>query len=196
MEHEKVHFWNEKYLAGTTGWDRGGASPALHGWLEQGELAPCRILIPGCGRGHEAVELARRGFAVTALDIAPAPLEHLQAELARAGVGAELVRADALHWRPAVPFDAIYEQTCLCALPPADWPAYEAQLHAWLRPGGRLFALFMQTEREGGPPFHCALPAMRDLFPAARWAWAGEAHKEVPHSTGLFEYAAVLTRVG
>lgn len=194
MEHEKSRVWNEKYLTGATGWDRGGVSPALHAWLEGGELAPCRILIPGCGYGHEAVALARLGFAVTALDIAPAPLDRLGEELARAEVKAELVQADALHWQPAAPFDAIYEQTCLCALEPAHWLVYEAQLQAWLRPGGRLFALFMQTNRAGGPPFHCALPDMRALFPETRWHWEGTPHREVPHPNGLFEYAAELTR--
>lgn len=195
MDHAST-FWNDKYLAGATGWDRGGASPALASWLEHGELAPCRILIPGCGYGHEAVELARRGFAVTALDIAPAPLQRLEAELKAAGVRAELAQADALSWRAEAPFDAIYEQTCLCALEPTHWPAYAAQLRAWLRPGGRLFALFMQTGRPGGPPHHCALPEMHGLFPASVWHWEGRPHREVPHPNGLFEYAAVLTRLG
>ena len=110
--------WEEKYRAKTIPWDRGAVSPALLGWIEDGALPPGRILIPGCGRGHEAVELARRGFQVTALDIAPTALEHLAAELAAAGVEAERVCADALTWQPAQPFDAIYEQTCLCALDP------------------------------------------------------------------------------
>jgi SAM-dependent methyltransferase len=195
MSEEKSRYWNEKYLAGATGWDRGAPSPALREWLEGGELAPGRVLIPGCGRGHEAVELARRGFAVTALDIAAAPLARLKAELDAAGVSAELIQADVLHWRPAVPYDAVYEQTCLCALPPQEWPVYAEQLRRWLRPGGRLFALFMQTGRAGGPPFHCALGDMRALFPAERWAWGADTHAEVPHPNGLFEYAAVLTRL-
>lgn len=192
--NDKAKQWNEKYLAGTTGWDRGAVSPALTGWLEHGELTPCRILIPGCGYGHEAVELARLGFDVTALDIAPAPLDHLRGELERAGVRAEVIQANALTWRPAAPFDALYEQTCLCALEPGHWVEYEAQLHAWLKPGGRLFALFMQTDRAGGPPFHCALPDMRALFPETRWHWEGTPLREVPHPNGLFEYAAELTR--
>jgi methyl halide transferase len=195
MEHTKPHFWNDKYLAGTPGWDRGGSSPALHHWLEEGTLLPGRVLIPGCGRGHEALELARRGFRVTALDIAPAALEHLQAELDRAGLQADLVLADALAWHPDAPFDAIYEQTCLCALDPSLWSRYDGQLHAWLRPGGQLLAVFMQTGRAGVPPFHCALPDMRALLPDSRWHWEGTPHREVPHPNGHFEYTAVLTRL-
>jgi len=194
MSTDKHAHWNEKYLAGSIPWDRGEVSPALLHWLETGELAPCRILVPGCGRGHEATELARRGFEVTALDIAPAALDHLRKDLGQIGASAELVAADALTWQPDHPFDAIYEQTCLCALQPADWPAYERQLHSWLKPGGMLFALFMQTGKEGGPPFHCALPDMQALFPVNHWLWPGQLDKEVPHPNGLFEYAGILTR--
>jgi len=102
--------WEEKYRARTIPWDRGATSPALLGWLQDGELQSGRVLIPGCGHGHEALELARRGFAVTALDIAPTALEHLAAELNAAGVDAERVCADALIWRPEQPFDAIYSR--------------------------------------------------------------------------------------
>ena len=150
--------------------------------------------MPGCGRGHEAVELARHGFQVTGLDIAPTALKLLETELAAAGLTAETVCADALAWRPDTPFDAIYEQTCLCALQPEQWPAYERQLFRWLKPGGHLYALFMQTGREGGPPFHCDPGAMRTLFPATRWAWPEMDLERVDHPNGLHELATVLVR--
>jgi len=189
--------WEEKYRARSIPWDRGAISPALLGWVEDGELpVGGRILIPGCGLGHEAVELARRGFQVTALDIAPTALAHLAEELAAAGVDAERVCADALTWQPSQPFDAIYEQTCLCALDPSHWSAYERQLFAWLRPGGKLFALFMQTEGPGGPPYHCALPEMQTLFSAEQWQWPEGAPGRVAHPNGFFEFAAELTRRG
>lgn len=187
--------WEEKYRTRSIPWDRGAVSPALLGWLEDAELQAGRVLIPGCGHGHEALELARRGFQVTALDIAPTALAHLAAELHAAGVDAERVRADALAWQPAQPFDAIYEQTCLCALDPGHWPAYERQLFSWLRPGGKLFALFMQTERAGGPPYHCGMPDMRTLFPPTRWHWPQIAPGRVAHPNGAFEFATVLTRL-
>ena len=79
------------------------------------------------------------------------------------------------HWQPAEPFDAIYDQTCLCALPPEIWPDYAARLHGWLRPGGRLFVLFMQTGSRGGPPFHCDLTEMQRLFAPTHWDLAGAA---------------------
>lgn len=190
--------WEEKYRARTIPWDRGAVSPALLGWLDDGVLPSDRIrrvLIPGCGHGHEALELARRGFKVTALDIAPTALEHLAGELHAAGVDAERICADALTWQPTQPFDAIYEQTCLCAIDPVHWLAYEQQLFGWLHPGGKLFALFMQSRSAGGPPHHCGMPDMRTLFAPARWQWPQEGAGRVGHPNGSFEFATVLTRL-
>ncbi len=184
-------FWEGKYHKNETGWDRGGFSPALSAWLE--ELKPCRILVPGCGRGHEVIELARRDFDVTAVDIATPAIEHLQAELDKEGLTATLIHGD-LFDLDLNPFDAIYEQTCLCALQPAQWPDYEQWLHATLKPGGRLLALFMQTGAEGGPPFHCDASDMKNLFDISRWNWSESEETNVPHPSGRFELAHILIR--
>jgi 2-polyprenyl-3-methyl-5-hydroxy-6-metoxy-1,4-benzoquinol methylase len=85
MDADTASFWEEKYRADLTAWDRGGVSPALEHWLAEGALKPGRILIPGCGYGHEVLALARRGFEVWGLDIALTPVRRLQAKLAQAG---------------------------------------------------------------------------------------------------------------
>ncbi|HVL37467.1 MAG TPA: methyltransferase domain-containing protein [Burkholderiales bacterium] len=192
-------FWEERFRAGETPWDRGAASPQLAAWLAAGELAPCRILVPGCGSGHEVAALADAGFDVTGLDYAAAALERTRERLA--GRRATLVQANALGWQPERPFEAIYEQTCLCALYPDDWSAYAGQLHRWLAPGGRLFALLMQALRPGaaegaieGPPYHCDINAMRALFPASRWAWPKPPYPRIAHPRGIAELAVVLRR--
>lgn len=188
-------FWDERYLTGTTGWDRGAPNPALIEWLDTGALKPCRVLVPACGRGHEAIELARRGFTVTAVDYSTAALSALQSALTSNGLTATLANADLLTYTPASPFDAIYEQTALCALVPASWAAYAQRLHDWLAPGGTLHALFMQTGRDGGPPFHCELSNMRDLFAAVQWMWPAPPPRIVEHPSGLHELAVILTAV-
>lgn len=60
-----------------------------------------------------------------------------------------LAAGDVTTWLPDAPFDAVYDQTCLCALPPSLWAAYEARLRRWLRPGGRLFVVFIMTFLNG-----------------------------------------------
>lgn len=205
MAGPTAEFWHQKFEAGETPWDRGAPGPQLARWIDAGTLAPCRILVPGCGSGHEVAELARRGFDVTGLDYAPAAVERTRSLLAALDAAtrerARVVQADALAWLPAAPVDAVYEQTCLCALHPDHWTDYAAQLHRWLRPGGRLFALFVQIERAEaasgrivGPPYHCEINGMRALFPDRLWQWPKPPYERVDHPMGMAELAVVLAR--
>lgn len=186
-------YWQARYDQGQTGWDRGAASPTLVRWLTTGALRPCRILVPGCGRGHEVVALARAGFDVTGVDFAPAAVAAARARLASEDVIATIAQADLFAYQPDEPFAAIYEQTCLCALPPERWADYERRLATWLAPGGRLYAAFMQTDAADGPPFACRPDAMRELFAADRWEWPARLEPQ-EHPTGLVELTAVLRR--
>lgn len=188
-------YWQARYDEGRTGWDRGAPSPALERWLATGDLAPCRILVPGCGRGHEAVALARAGFTVTCVDYAPSAVAALRAALTRAGVAADVVEADLFSFTPARPFEAVYEQTCLCALAPERWAEYEQRLAGWLVPGGRLAAAFMQTDAAEGPPFACRPEVMRRLFAPERWEWPADLVPE-PHPLGLVELTGIPRRRG
>jgi hypothetical protein len=138
---------------------------------------------------------------VTALDYAPAAVERTRALLDRERLVASVERADVLAWRHERPFDAVYEQTCLCALYPDHWLAYARQLHGWLRPAGTLWALFMQCATAGaaegrieGPPYHCDILAMRALFPADEWEWPKPPYPRVPHPMGMAELAVPLVR--
>lgn len=170
----QLNMWESLYQAGSTGWDRGSSSKNLSYWIDHNLLKPCRILVPGCGNGYEVITLAKLGFDVVAIDIAPSAINNLQNELNKEGLTVELVLADFFIWLPKKRFDAIYEQTSLCALPPVEWKKYEEQLYLWLKPQGKIFAQFMQTGREGGPPFHCSLNGMDDLFSKAKWGWSEE----------------------
>jgi methyl halide transferase len=194
-------FWEQRFAAGETPWDRGASSPQLAAWLGSGALRPCRILVPGCGSGYEVAELAMAGFEVTGLDYADEAIARAHRRLQDTGADATLVQADVLAWQPDRPFDAVYEQTCLCALYPDQWREYADQLHRWLAPGGRLYALFLQLLRPGaeggaiqGPPYHCDINAMRALFPEPRWSWPKPPFPRTTHPLGLAELAVVLER--
>jgi len=186
--------WEQRYQQGKTGWDRGDSSPNLHHWLEEQAIKPCRILVPGCGNGHEVLHLAEKGFDVVAIDIAPSAISNLESALKANQLQAEAVQADFFKWQPEQTFDAIYEQTSLCSLPPAQWQAYEQCLYQWLKPKGKLLAQFMQTNEEGGPPFHCDISAMSDLFTPQRWKWSEEHTTQVIHSRGKCEKVYLLEK--
>ena len=184
--------WEGRYRDGATGWERAGLNPTFSAWRESGALVPCRILVPGAGRSPEPVALAEAGFDVTLVDASPTATATQRARLERLHVKAQVTQADLLLWNPPTPFDAIYDQACLCALPPAIWPDYTVRLRRWLKPGGALFILFMQSTRAGGPPFHCDLGQMRLLFPESDWIWPETLPATVAHSPGIDEQPAVL----
>jgi len=52
----------------------------------------------------------------------------------------------------------------------------------------------MQTERPGGPPFHCDPAAMRQLFADTGWIWPEALPLLVEHSPGFAEQPVVLRR--
>lgn len=186
--------WEARYRAGTTAWERGAPHPAFLAWRAAGALAPCRILLPGAGRSPEPAALARDGFDVTVVDLAPSAVAAQRAALA--GLSGRVEQADLLAWTPERPFDAAYDQTFLCALPPVALPAYAAWLARWIRPGGALFALLMQTGRPGGPPFACPPAAMHELLPDALWRWPDTLPDAIPHPSGGREIPVMLRRTG
>jgi SAM-dependent methyltransferase len=186
--------WQARYDEGKTGWDRGEPNPMLSRWIDRGELRPCRVLVPGCGRGHEVIAMAELGFDVTAVDFADTAVQTLEDELRKRNLQAKVFQSDLFAFSASETFDAIYEQTCLCAIHPSQWATYHESLVRWLRPGGNLFALFMQTEATEGPPFACDLAEMQTLFQANYWQWPTEHHR-VDHPMGIYELACVLTRL-
>ncbi|MFT7529599.1 MAG: SAM-dependent methyltransferase [Gammaproteobacteria bacterium] len=186
--------WESRYQEKNTPWDRGSASQALLNWLKSGQLEPCRILVPGCGNGHEVVHLCRLGFDVTAIDVSPSAMEVLQNRLNNLQLSAKLVAADFFDWHVEVKYAAIYEQTSLCALPPDQWQDYVNLLGQWLEPGGILFGLFMQTGKTGGPPWHCDLITMQQLFKPPIWQWQTTNPESLDHPAGLHELMAKISR--
>jgi methyl halide transferase len=194
MSESQAIDWESRYRGGVAGWERHGLNPAFRAWRDAGVLSPCRILVPGGGRSLEPVALAESGFDVTVVDVAPTAVAMQRAYFERLKLTARAEQGDLFAWTPDAPFDAIYDQSCLCALPPGLWPSYARRLHLWLKSAGALFILFMQSDRPGGPPFHCDMQAMRHLFAEPGWAWPASLPDAVDHPSGLKEQPAVLRR--
>ncbi len=187
--------WQQRYDDASTRWERGGLNPAFVHWDNGGQFNTLkRVIVPGCGRSPEPLAFAHKGAHVAALDFAPTAAAFQREAFAKAGIDAKVDAADVLKWTPEAPVDAVYDQTCLCALTPAVWQDYADQIHAWLKPGGRAFMLFMQTGKEGGPPFHSPLERMHEMFDPARWVWPDEPYFRADHDGGKFELGVVLTR--
>jgi SAM-dependent methyltransferase len=157
--------WRQRYLDGHTPWDLGGPHPELVRRLAAGELEPPRAgawaLVPGCGRGWDALALAEAGWRVLAVDLVP-DLAELIADRLEAAGGAFLV-ADALDpacLAQAGPgpggFDLFLDHTFFCAIPLERRPDFGRLAAAALGPDGCLCSLVFPVGRpteQGGPPF-------------------------------------------
>ncbi|WP_440959672.1 methyltransferase domain-containing protein [Oceanicaulis sp. LC35] len=174
--------WEARFRSDDAPWERQGIHPAAEDWVREGEILPGQsLLTPGCGRSQEPGFLASKGIEVTATDIAPSAIAWQKARFDALGVTAQAIETDGLAWRPESGFDALYEQTFLCAIHPRRREDYEAMAQACLKPGGKLLALFMQKSELGGPPYGCSLDAMRALFPDTRWIWPDTQARPYPH---------------
>lgn len=77
------------------------AVPMLH--IERGQ----RVLDICAAPGGKTMQLAALGAHVTALDISGPRMARVAENLARTGLSAHLITADALHYVPDAPFDAV-----------------------------------------------------------------------------------------
>lgn len=165
---DQTHFWEAIYQSGRTGWDIGGASPPFVGLLHSAQRpVPGKMIVPGAGRGHDAVLFAQHGFDVTALDFAPSAIAATQAEAQRAGVTVQTLQADLFALPAALHgiFDYVLEYVCFCAINPHQRADYAQVVSDLLRPSGFFLALFFPTDRRaGGPPYAVDLGEVRSLF--------------------------------
>jgi hypothetical protein len=121
--------------------------------LAQRRVTSGRVLDCGCGSGTVAVELSRRGFAVSAVDVAPGALV-----LARARDGSDGVR-----WLEgdvtdeaivSGSFDVIIDRGCVHGLPGAAHARWATAMARLCRPGGWLVVKSLAPDERAPPHTH------------------------------------------
>ncbi len=145
-------FWNERYRSGHTPWDFGGVPADFRSFLvEGGKLG--RVLIPGCGSAYEVRELLEKGNEAIGVDLSHEAVIQARSILGDVG-GEALCQADFFEAPlPEASFDAVYERTFLCALPPDLAMKYPKRIQSLLRPGGLLMGYFLYGEEKDPPPY-------------------------------------------
>lgn len=125
-------------------------NPHVVEWLDRERPAPGRALDIGCGLGDTAEDLARRGFAVVAFDVAPTAVEQARRRFPRSRVDYRV--ADLLALPPDLEgaFDLVVECYTLQVLPPKARGRAVDALRRTLRPGGTL--LVVARGREPAEP--------------------------------------------
>lgn len=141
-------FWQSRYDEGTTGWDIGTVSSPLKAYIDQLTDKSIRILIPGCGFGHEAIYLHQQGFNnISVIDLVDDAFQLIR----RKAPEVHCITGD--FFSHSGSYDLILEQTLFCAIDPALRAKYIEHIASLLIPGGKYAGVLFDREFEGGPPF-------------------------------------------
>ncbi len=162
--------WNERYRLGNTPWDLSGATPEFRRLLDEGQLpAKGRVLVPGGGRGHDAILFAQRNYEVNLVDFAPDALEAALMEASRLKTTIQAYRQNFFDL-PSIgyhqsAYDIILEYTFFCAIDPGQRAHYVETAAKLLKPGGWLVGLFFPLVIDKpGPPFVVSEQEVAELF--------------------------------
>jgi len=112
-----------------------------------------QILDIGCGTGRHAIELNRRGYRVTGIDLSPAQLNRARQQAAKAGLAIPFIEADARNLPFREEFDAAI-MICEGAFPLMETDEMNFQI---LESAGR-------TLKPGAPFIFTTLSALFPLF--------------------------------
>ena len=161
--------WQKRYERNDTPWDKGIASPALTGFLQQNRITG-RVLVPGCGRGHDVRELGMHPDAsVVGLDLSTTAIAQARKLTAVTMLDREIsfVVGDFFDLPAALrgSFDWLVEHTCFCAIEPQQRFNYVLAAGAALRTHGKIFGIFyLNPDTENGPPFAVSKEELSALF--------------------------------
>jgi methyl halide transferase len=173
--------WQKHYVEDDLRWDLGQVAPPFVRLWEEKKLGQGRVIIPGCGRGHEVLFLAENGFQVTGLDYAPGAVDLLSQSLKENGLQADVLHQDffQLGEDHHSKYDLMLEQAFFCAIHPSKRSAYVETATRILNKGGLLAGLFYETHEKGGPPFNTTPQDILDHFSDD---FHIEALEKTPHS--------------
>ncbi|WP_413558907.1 class I SAM-dependent methyltransferase [Bdellovibrio sp. HCB209] len=152
---EKEAFWSQIYKReDNPGWNLGEPAEALKDMFQRLKISRCRVLVLGCGEGHDAAFFAQAGHVVTAVDISPVALERAK-KLYGHMENLTFVEADLFNLprNYDAAFDIVFEHTCYCAINPELRQDLVKVWNRVLAEGGHLMGVFFAFEKRQGPPF-------------------------------------------
>jgi SAM-dependent methyltransferase len=144
--------WDRRYREGRRApWNNDlPAAPVLQEAIKKKAIKPCRTVVLGCGSGSNAIFLAKKGFDVTAIDVAPSALGIAMADAKKAGVKVRWVLADVLRLPDSKPYDLIFDRGCYHNVRYVNATGFVASLKQLTRPGTRCFVLSCNRDKAPG----------------------------------------------
>lgn len=160
-------FWNQKYINNEDQWDIGCPTPIFVDWAKT-LSGRKRILIPGAGKGHDALYLAQKKHDIYAIDFSSEAIKHLASKAKKINIKINTICKDFFN----IPeyygtMDIVLEYTFFCAINPKLRLAYIEQTFKLLKDNGLFVGIFLPLNKdikEGGPPYGVDLKETIDEF--------------------------------
>ncbi|MFD7502076.1 class I SAM-dependent methyltransferase [Streptomyces sp. NPDC059850] len=148
-------------------WDIGGPQPVLVELEKEGRVSG-DVLDIGSGVGDNAIHLAKCGYRVTGVDIAPTAVEKAQARAAEQGVAVTFAAGDATKLDGYQnQFDTVTSSLVFHCFGPQQRRAYADALARAMRPGARLLQWCSRGDAAGPEPITEEL--LRVAFSGPEW---------------------------
>ncbi|KAG9446860.1 hypothetical protein H6P81_012988 [Aristolochia fimbriata] len=164
---ESTDAWEKSWEKGITPWDLGTPTPVVLHLLQTGSFPKGRILVPGCGSGHDVVAIAGTERYVVGLEISETAIKKAK-ELSSSLPTADcftFVKADFFTWHPTMLFDVIFDYTFFCAIEPVMRQAWATRVRDLLKPDGELITLmFPVSDHTGGPPYSVSVADYEEVL--------------------------------
>ncbi|KAI8870446.1 Thiopurine S-methyltransferase [Ramicandelaber brevisporus] len=164
--------WDAAWEQSVTPWRLGQSAPALQDLVKNNKFplpATGRVLVPGCGDGHDVLFLGTPERPALGLDISPLAVQEANKVRDALGVSAEVASYTAADFFTLEgEFTIIYDYTFLCAINPDMRAGWSSQMGKLIQKDGVLVTLMypLNEEREGGPPFVLSKELYHELLDA------------------------------
>ncbi len=180
-------FWSEIYKnESRPGWDLNQPAEAFKDMLPRLKLPKSRILVLGCGYGHDAALFAEVGHVVTAIDFSSAAISGAKKKYGHlSNLTFEHMNIFDIPHEWNFNFDLVIEHTLFCAI---DANQRENLIVLWkrmLHEEGQLMSVFFTMFKNAGPPYGVTEDELRALLqPSFQFLFWGRLRNSLPQRLG------------
>lgn len=162
--------WNDRYKDGNLPWDIQEPDENLSVLIGSGKVPKGKALEIGCGTGTDSIWLARQGFDVLGVDLAPEAIEMAKHKMNGEPLSCDFAVMDFLK-EDNLPqgFNFVFDRGCFHSFDEeSDRKLFVAHVSRVLTPDGIWASLIGSTEgaaRETGPPRRTAAEVIAAIEP-------------------------------
>ena len=164
---EYPDFWNQKYINNDAQWDIGSPTPIFINWSKTLSDRK-KILIPGAGRGHDALYFGQKNHDVYAIDFSYEAIKYLKSKSNQLNIKVNAICEDFFNLSNYFgTMDIILEYTFFCAINPKLRMKYINETLKLLKDNGLFVGIFLPLDKplsDGGPPYGINLDETMECF--------------------------------